>query len=143
MTRPTAEQIQAAREDAGLTRTQAARLIGTTYTQWLRWEQGTRKMGGSRWFCFQQALERRRPHLNALKAIRQWSALESTTLKVLSVGCAHCEQDFASMAAYHAHTCEKPVVAVAPAVDPEQAAKLAAVLATMADLEAKMRRRLA
>ncbi len=120
MTRPTAEQIQAAREEAGLTRTQAARLIGTTYTQWLRWEQGTRKMGGSRWFCFQQALEKRRPHLNALKAIRQWSALGLAPAPV-----------------------EAPIAPVAPSVNPDQAAKIAEVLQQMADMEAKMRRRLA
>ena len=118
MKRPTAAEVQSAREAAGLTRTQAARLIGTTYTQWLRWEQGTRKMGGSRWFCFQQALEKRRPHLNALKAIRQWSAL----------GLAPA-------------TVEQPIAPVAPA--PVVNAELAAVLKTMDELESKMRRRLA
>lgn len=44
MNNPTPEQIRAARESAGLTQTEAARLIYSTLRTWQDWEAGKAKM---------------------------------------------------------------------------------------------------
>lgn len=46
------EQIRAARIAAGLTQTQAARLVVTTYRTWHRWETGERAMSAQVWELF-------------------------------------------------------------------------------------------
>lgn len=44
VTRPTPEQIRAAREVVGLTQTEAAQLIHSTLRTWQQWEAGDRRM---------------------------------------------------------------------------------------------------
>lgn len=49
---PKAEEIRAAREAAGLSEVQAARLIYGTITAWQRWETGERAMHPAIWELF-------------------------------------------------------------------------------------------
>lgn len=44
MTSPTPEQIRQARQSAGLTQSEAAKVVYATTRTWERWEAGDRKM---------------------------------------------------------------------------------------------------
>jgi DNA-binding transcriptional regulator YiaG len=49
---PTPAEIRAAREAAGLTQTEAARLIYCTLRGWQGWEDGSRRMHPAMWDLF-------------------------------------------------------------------------------------------
>lgn len=49
---PTTEEITAARESAGLGKTEAAELVHTTYRSWQQWEEGDRRMHPAFWELF-------------------------------------------------------------------------------------------
>lgn len=49
---PPADDIQNAREKAGLTKTEAARLVHTRYRTWQKWETGEHPMDFARWELF-------------------------------------------------------------------------------------------
>jgi DNA-binding transcriptional regulator YiaG len=49
---PTPAQIRAARQAAGLTQTEAAALIHSTYRAWQEWEGGRRRMHPGLWALF-------------------------------------------------------------------------------------------
>ena len=49
---PTTAAITAAREHAGLTKTQAGALLHTNYRTWQQWEVGERKMHPAFWELF-------------------------------------------------------------------------------------------
>lgn len=46
---PTPAEIRAARQEAGLTQTQAAAMVHTTCRVWQQWEAGDRKMHPAFW----------------------------------------------------------------------------------------------
>lgn len=50
---PAAEEITAARESAGLGKTEAADMVHTTYRTWQQWEEGDRRMHPAFWELFQ------------------------------------------------------------------------------------------
>lgn len=52
---PTPAVIRAARAKAGLTQTEAAALVHTTWRVWQRWEAGDRAMHPAFWDLFQRA----------------------------------------------------------------------------------------
>lgn len=52
MNSPTPSEILAARKAAGLTQTQAAKLVGVTLRAWQYWEAGERTMPTSAWELF-------------------------------------------------------------------------------------------
>ena len=49
MEQPTAEQIRAAREQSGLSRIDAAKLIYKSVRSWEKWERGERPMDPAFW----------------------------------------------------------------------------------------------
>lgn len=49
---PIPQEIVAARNDAGLTQTEAGRLVHTTCRTWQQWEAGDRKMHPAFWELF-------------------------------------------------------------------------------------------
>ncbi|MDR2186889.1 MAG: hypothetical protein LBE62_02425 [Azonexus sp.] len=53
MVNPNPDDICAVREAAGLTKTEAAALLHTTYRTWQQWESGDRKMHPAFWELFQ------------------------------------------------------------------------------------------
>ena len=63
---PTPEQIQAVREDAGLTKSEAARLLYRTFRNWQYWETGERRMDRALWelFLIKSAAHKRRSHIS-------------------------------------------------------------------------------
>lgn len=52
MKNPTPEQIISARKSAGLTQTEAARLVYAGLRTWQQWEKGDRKMHPAFWDLF-------------------------------------------------------------------------------------------
>jgi DNA-binding transcriptional regulator YiaG len=52
MKHPTPEQIRSARHNAGLTQTQAAKLVYSTERAWQFWEAGDRSMHPAIWELF-------------------------------------------------------------------------------------------
>lgn len=50
---PTPAQIRAAREQAGLTQTQAASIVYSAMRSWQDWEAGKRRMHPAIWALFQ------------------------------------------------------------------------------------------
>lgn len=57
---PTPAEIRAARDDAGLTQTEAAELICSTLRAWQEWEAGNRRMHPGLWNHFRDRLRRRK-----------------------------------------------------------------------------------
>ena len=59
---PTPAQIRAARQEAGLTQTQAAAMVHTTCRVWQQWEAGDRKMHPAFWelWCIKVGANMRR-----------------------------------------------------------------------------------
>lgn len=54
--RPTAAEIRAAREAAGLTQTAAAQLVWSTLRTWQDHEAGKARMHPAMWYAFQRRL---------------------------------------------------------------------------------------
>lgn len=52
MTNPNPNEIKEARQAAGLTQTQAAKLVHVVLSSWQRWEAGERKMHPAYWELF-------------------------------------------------------------------------------------------
>lgn len=52
MTNPNPNEIKKARTAAGLTQTQAAKLVHVVLSSWQRWEAGERKMHPAYWELF-------------------------------------------------------------------------------------------
>ena len=50
---PTAKEIRQARQAAGLTTAEAAKLVDTTQRGWQYWEKGERNMQPAKWKLFQ------------------------------------------------------------------------------------------
>ena len=50
---PSHTEVKDARIRAGLTQSQAAALVGVSLRSWQYWEDGGRKMQGSKWELFQ------------------------------------------------------------------------------------------
>ena len=50
---PTPEEIARTRKGAGLTQTEAARMVHAALVSWQQWEAGTRKMHPAFWELFQ------------------------------------------------------------------------------------------
>lgn len=57
---PTAEEIQSARAEAGLTQAEAAALIDSNVHSWRHWEQGKRLMHPAFWRLFLIETEQQR-----------------------------------------------------------------------------------
>lgn len=49
---PTTNEIKAARLDAGLLQTEAAKLLDASISTWQKWEGGQRNMPGAKWELF-------------------------------------------------------------------------------------------
>ena len=65
--KPTAQQIKAARESAGLTQTQAAELVFSSTRAWQQWEAQDRGMHLAFWalFCYRiEALKRKQTQIS-------------------------------------------------------------------------------
>lgn len=57
---PTKEQVKQVRLDAGLSQTEAARLVSSSLRTWQYWEAGTFKMPAAKWELFQNKVSRAR-----------------------------------------------------------------------------------
>ena len=52
MNSPAPDELRHARESAGLTQSEAARMVHTTYRAWHQWETGDRQMHPAMWELF-------------------------------------------------------------------------------------------